>query len=72
MSKDILPLQEVLKQIENADDDAISQIIQAVIRRYKQVYPGWEVVFLSLPLDDAAQRRKQLADLIEFLDRHGQ
>ncbi|MBQ9148040.1 MAG: hypothetical protein IJX69_00555 [Oscillospiraceae bacterium] len=61
----------ILGWIEQADDDAISQIIQAVIRRYKQVYPGWEVVFLSLPRDNAEERRRQLNELIEFLNRHG-
>jgi hypothetical protein len=41
---------DILAGIEQANDLEISQIIQAVIRRYKTVFPDWEVIFLSLPL----------------------
>ena len=59
-------LQDILLQIEQADDTEISEIIQAVIRRYKTVFPDWEVVFLSLPLEPAA-RTAVLEQTIEQL-----
>lgn len=41
---------DILQKIEHANDLEINEVIQAVIRRYKSIYPDWEVIFLSLPL----------------------
>ena len=59
----------VLRQVAKSDDAQISQIIQAVISRYAEVYPGWDVSFLSLP-KDPAQRRKQVQRLIDLLENN--
>ena len=53
-------LRDTLMQIEKANDLEINEIIHALIRRYQKVYPGWEVVFLSLPKDDPAERKRIL------------
>ena len=50
----------VLERIEQADDFEINEIIQAVIRRYKMVFPDWEIIFLSLPVQ--SEERKLLLD----------
>ena len=50
----------VLERIEQADDFEINEIIQAVIRRYKLVFPDWEIIFLSLPVQ--SEKRKLLLD----------
>lgn len=53
-------LLNVLERIAQADDFEINEIIHAVIRRYKLVFPDWEVIFLSLPIQ--AEERKLLLD----------
>ena len=63
-------INQILSLIESADDYALSQIMQAVVRRYSKVYPDWEVMFLSLP-KDPEERRAQLAQMLEMLDRYG-
>ena len=50
----------VLERIEQADDFEINDIIQAVIRRYNLVFPDWEIIFLSLPVQ--SEKRKLLLD----------
>lgn len=59
-------LDDILEKIEEADDLEINEIIQAVIRRYKSVFPGWEVVFLSLPLQ-SKEREQMIERTIEQL-----
>ena len=61
--------QDILARIEQADDLEISQIIQAVIRRYKTVFPDWEVIFLSLPLQPEA-KAELLEEAIAQLKKH--
>lgn len=34
----------------------LSQIVFSVMRRYRELYPQEEIVFLSLPKDDPAER----------------
>ena len=53
-------LENILERIEQADDFEINEIIQAVIRRYKLVFPDWEIIFLSLPVQ--SEERKLLLD----------
>ena len=61
-------LDDILESIEQADDLEINEIIQAVIRRYKAVFPGWEVIFLSLPLQ-SKEREQMIAQTIEQLKK---
>ena len=53
-------LDDILQYIHQADDDEINQIIDALTARYKRVYPGWEVIFATLPLEDTQRRRTML------------
>ena len=50
-------IDKILSAIEIADDAQLSQIIQAMIRRYRSLHPKWDVFFLSLP--KAKEERKQ-------------
>lgn len=49
-----------LQTIEQANDLEISEILKAVIRRYRKIHPDWEVAFLSLPTNNPKERRKIL------------
>ena len=60
---------DLLSAIENASDAQIGDIIKAVIRRYKTLFPQWQVVFLSIPRDEA-QREESIERLLEFLKTH--
>ena len=43
--------EKLLKMISEADEENISSMIKAIIRRQKQLYPEWEPVYLSFPLN---------------------
>ena len=51
-----LTLAKVLKFIHQADDSQVSDIIQALVSRYKEVHPDWEITFLSLPKNNSTER----------------
>ena len=62
----------LLDKIETASDLEISQIIQAVIKRYHHVYPGWDVSFLALPKDPGERKthlQAAIRQLSEDIDR---
>ena len=62
-------LNALVERIMQFDDAQISEVIQAVIRRYKRVYPGQEVVFLSLPAEPAEERSRCIDALIAMLKK---
>lgn len=65
-----LTLTAVLSKIRQADDLEINEIIQAVIGRYEAVFPDWEVMFLSLPKNDPAERSRSIEAIYALLKQH--
>ena len=61
-----MELQQVISFISQADDLALDEITNALTARYKAVLPGYEVAFISLPLNDPA-RREALGNLIKWV-----
>lgn len=65
MTNDIA-LTEILSYIENANDDQINQLLDAVSRRYRRLFPEWDIIFLSLPMEPA-ERNHQLEWMLHQL-----
>ena len=62
-------LRIALARILNTNDHEIKQVVHAVIERYSLLYPDQEVTFLSLPVNDLAERQQVLASALELLHR---
>ena len=63
-------LQPLLSAIEQADCNALTQIVRSVIARYHGLFPDEDVFFLSLPVHDREERRCTLERLSEQLMHH--
>lgn len=63
-------MREILEKIRRADDAEINEIIEAVTLRYQEVYPDWEVMFLSLPRNDPDACLRKLDQIADFVRRH--
>ena len=59
----------VLEWIAAAGDYELSEIVRATLERYRVLFPGEEVLFLSLPLDDQEERAAILRQAVEFSGR---
>ena len=62
-----LTLAKVLKFIHQADNSQVSEIIQALVSRYGEVHPDWDVAFLSLPKNNPAERENMIQSALHFL-----
>ena len=62
-------LNEILNFIDQADTNQLSEIIQAIVQRYGQISPDWEVNFLSLPKNDPLRRQQMLQSILR-MDEH--
>ena len=59
-------LNEILNFIDQADSSQLSEIIQAIIQRYGQISPDWEVNFLSLPKNDPLRRQQMFQTILQL------
>ena len=61
---------EILAQIASAEAQELSKIVQAVLARYDVLFPEEEVIFLSLPKYDQAERSATLHRVEELSQLH--
>lgn len=59
----------IISEIKNADSAELSAIVQAVIARYRVLFPNEEVIFLSLSREDRAERAWTLRQAAERIER---
>jgi len=59
-----------LKWIENADSMVLNDILTAVHKRYKDLFPDWEMVFMSLPKMGAEERSLELDKMVAVIKKH--
>jgi hypothetical protein len=60
-------MDQLVQRITEADDIALSEIVQAVIKRYGVLHSDWEIMFLSLPKYDVEERNRILRSVSEIL-----
>ena len=63
-------LKELLEQIASADSTGLTQIVQAVLSRYRALFPDEDVVFLSFPEKDRDARVALLRHVADMIERH--
>lgn len=56
--------------IQNADSAELSEIVQAVLARYRTLFPEEDVVFLSFPEKDRDARVSLLCRVAELIKLH--
>ena len=59
-------MEAVLEKIRCADGEEIERIRKAVLRRYDELFPDWEVRTVSL--EKCADRNQQLDNIIGLLE----
>lgn len=56
----------VEKFLEQVNDFQLYEIMIAIIHRQKALYPDWDLLFLSLPVDPAL-REKEIQNVLPLL-----
>ena len=58
------------RMIAAADLSMLSEIVRAVIGRYDALDDREEIIFLSLPKNDPAQRRRIIESVLQYESKH--
>ncbi len=65
-TKGTISVENIAKQIEQADEIQLNHIISAVIHRYDMLHPSREGSFLSLSTDPH-QRSQEMENILRFI-----
>lgn len=57
----------MINRIKNAKPEEMEEIVQAVLTRYRELYPDWEIMFLSL--DKKENKNDQIDNIIALLNK---
>ena len=66
-----MDMKEVLAFIEDADEDTGNCILDAAFDRRMDLFPKWDVIYISLPRYDKQERRKILELALNMLITRG-
>ena len=61
-----MSVEDIVKQIEQADEIQLNDIVSAVIHRYNMLHPDRECSFLSLSTDPY-QRSQEMESILRFI-----
>ena len=59
-------MEELQRQIRNADSTQIDILLEAAFARKRELYPQWDIQYMVLPRDDWEERRKILDYVLEM------
>ena len=60
-------MHRIIKKIQRANARDIAKLLDAVLRRYEELYPDWELTTISL--QKSSDRNQQLNKLIDLLQQ---
>lgn len=61
-----MPMDEVIRTIEQASTEEIQDLLQSVIGRYRELYPDWRILFVSV---DQNATDEQSREVLKFVDK---
>ena len=63
-----MPMDEVIRGIEQTDVENMQDLLQATLKRYRELYPDWKILFLSAKPDATDEISKAILELIRMAD----
>ena len=63
-----MPMDEIIRAIEQTDIENMQDLLQATMKRYRELYPDWKIQFLSAKPDATDPVSKAILELIRMAD----
>ena len=60
--------EKIYEYIEEADRRETMEILDAAVNRFRELYDDQELILLTLPKNDAAERSRLVAQVINMLN----
>lgn len=63
-----MEVKRVIKEVEDMEYDELMEVLDAVILRWKGMFPGWEIFSVSIPQDDCEALRRSTDMIIRLIE----
>ncbi len=60
-----ITLKQLVARVESCSADEVDAVIDALQRRYRRLYPGWEVIFEAYPMKRSENHRNQYLTILK-------
>ena len=60
-------LQYLLRFVSGSDTTELSQLMDCINQRYRDLYPNWEVIYLALPQNNKDERQRLLKKALSLI-----
>ena len=64
-----MPMDEIIRGIEKADVENMQDVLKAVLERYRELYPDWEILLVSAKKDATDDLSKEILDFISKIEK---
>lgn len=63
-----MPMDEVIRTIEQASTEEIQDLLQSVIGRYRELYPDWRILFVSVDQNATDELSRKVLKFIDTIN----
>ena len=63
---ELIHVQKILGAIASATTDQLPLLLDAIVKRYREVFPDWEITIISI--DKLSDRNEQIDRMINLLE----
>ena len=63
-----MPMDEIIRMIEQTDTENIQDVLHAVIKRYRELYPQWRILFMSADRNAGDEQSREVLKWIQYLE----
>ena len=64
-----MPMDEIIRGIERTDLENMQDVVKAVMDRYRELYPEWEILYIAVERSAADQQSAKLRELIREAEK---
>jgi len=60
-----------MQAIQNATSSEINDLLMAICQRHRELFPDWEVLYITCPKNNAQERQQTLEYIIRYFQEEG-
>ena len=65
-----MPMDEVIRAIEQTDAENIQDVMDAAMKRYRELYPNWKMLYLSAKSDATDEQSQKFLEVIRKVEEY--
>lgn len=61
---------DLIKAIENAKEVEVYELLNAVLERYRELNPEWNIIYYAINKKDPKEYKRQILRIIKFMIKY--